>query len=48
MENIMVYPLWAAGLTLLSILAVRLIIAALPVLRLLSKPPAVLAAKHDF
>ena len=48
LENIMIYPLWAAGLTLLSILAVRLIIAALPVLRLLSKPPAVLAAKHDF
>ncbi|MBO5111697.1 MAG: ABC transporter ATP-binding protein [Clostridia bacterium] len=44
----MYYPIWVAGLTLLLILACRLLIAALPVLRLLRQPPAKLAAKYDF
>ncbi len=44
----MIYPLWAVGLTLVSILIVRLVIAILPIIRLLSQPPARLAAKYDF
>ncbi len=45
---VMIYPFWAVGVTLLSIAVVRLLIAVLPVLRLLSQPPAKLAAKYDF
>lgn len=45
---VMIFPLWAAALTLVSILAVRLIIAIVPIIRLLSLPPARLAAKYDF
>ncbi len=44
----MIFPFWAVLLTLLFILLVRLLIAVLPVLRLLAEPPAKLAAKHDF
>ena len=44
----MLFPIEAAGLTLLAILAIRLIYSVLPVLRLLYQPPARLAAKHDF
>ena len=44
----MIYPLWAAGLTLLAIAVIRLALATLPVLRLLRMPPAKLAAKYDF
>ncbi len=44
----MLYPLWAAGLTVVAILIVRLLMAVLPVLRLLSQPPAKLASKYDF
>jgi len=42
------YPIWAAGLTIAAIAVYRLLIAVLPVARLLSKPPARLAAKYDF
>ncbi len=44
----MLFPLPAAGVTLLAILLVRLLFSVLPVLRLLSQPPARLAAKYDF
>ncbi len=44
----MLYPLWAVLITLAAILTVRLLLSVLPVLRLLSKPPAQLAAKYDF
>ncbi len=44
----MIFPLWAAGVTLLAITVVRLIISTLPVLRLLRQPPARLATKYDF
>ncbi len=44
----MMFPFWAVGVTLASILVVRLIIAVLPIMRLLSQPPARLAAKYDF
>jgi len=43
----MVYPIWAAALTLVSILIFELIISVLPTLRLLALPPARLAAKYD-
>ncbi len=44
----MLFPAWAAGVTLAAIFAVRLLLAVIPVLRLLSLPPAKLAAKYDF
>ncbi len=44
----LLYPLWAAGLTLVAIALYRLLAATLPVLRMLSYPPAKLAAKYDF
>lgn len=44
----MIFPLWAAGVTLLAITVVRLIISTLPVLCLLRQPPARLAAKYNF
>ncbi len=44
----MIYPFWAVGVTLISILAVRVLLAVLPVLRLLLKQPARIAAKYDF
>ena len=47
-DKILIYPLWAAGATLLFIGVVRVLIAALPILRLLAMPPAKLASKHDF
>lgn len=43
----MVYPIWAALLTLLAIWIFELIISVLPTLRLLALPPARLAAKYD-
>ena len=43
----MIFPLWAALATLLAIAAFRILVATLPVLRLLSQPPARLAAKYD-
>ena len=46
--NALLYPLWAAALTLLAIALYRLLVATLPVLRLLRLPPARLAAKYDF
>lgn len=42
------YPIWAAGITVAAIAVYRLLIAVIPVARLLSKPPARLAAKYDF
>ncbi len=42
------FPLEAALLTLLAIALYRLLIATVPVLRLLTLPPAKLAAKYDF
>ena len=44
----MYFPVWAAGITLLAILVYRLLVATLPVLRLLGQPPAKLASKYDF
>ncbi len=44
----MLFPLSAVGITLAAILVLRVIFAVLPVLRLLSEPPARLAAKYDF
>ena len=44
----LLFPLWAAGLTLGAIALFRLLVATLPVLRLLHLPPARLAAKYDF
>lgn len=44
----LLFPLWAAGLTLAAIALYRLLVATLPVLRLLHLPPARLAAKYDF
>ena len=44
----MYFPLWAAGLTLAVIAVYRLLVATLPVLRLLGQPPARLASKYDF
>ncbi len=44
----MIFPLWAAAITLLAIMGVRLLVSILPVLRLLRQPPAQLAAKYDF
>ena len=43
----MIYPVWAAALTLVAILVFELIISVLPTLRLLALPPARLAAKYD-
>ena len=43
----MIYPIWAAALTLVAILIFELIISVLPTLRLLALPPARLAAKYD-
>ncbi len=43
----MIYPLWAAALTLVAILIFELVISVLPTLRLLALPPARLAAKYD-
>jgi ABC-type antimicrobial peptide transport system permease subunit len=43
----MIYPVWAAALTLVAILIFELIISVLPTLRLLALPPARLAAKYD-
>ncbi len=45
---VMLFPVSAVLITLAAILTVRLILAVLPVLRLLSLPPARLAAKYDF
>ncbi len=47
-QNALLFPLWAAALTLAVIALYRLLVATLPVLRLLQKPPARLAAKYDF
>ncbi len=47
-EFSMLFPLPAVGITLAAILAVRIIFSVIPVLRLLSEPPARLAAKYDF
>ena len=44
----MIFPLWAAGMTLPAIAIVRLLISILPALRLMRQPPARLAAKYDF
>ena len=44
----MYFPIWAAGLTLGAIALYRLLVAILPVLRLLGQPPARLASKYDF
>ena len=44
----MYYPVWVAALTFLVITVCRLLIAGLPVFRLLRQPPAKLAAKYDF
>ena len=44
----LLFPLWAAALTLAVITLFRLLVATLPVLSLLSQPPARLAAKYDF
>ncbi len=44
----MIFPLWAAGSMVCMILLLRVMIAVLPVFRLLRKPPARLAAKYDF
>ena len=43
----MVYPIWAAAMTLVAILVFELVISVLPTLRLLALPPARLAAKYD-
>ena len=42
------YPLWATALTLLGISLVRIAVAIIPLLKLLSEPPAKLAARYDF
>ena len=44
----LLFPWWAAALTLAAIALYRLLVATLPVLRLLQLPPARLAAKYDF
>ncbi len=44
----MLFPISAVGITLAAILAVRIVFSVVPVLRLLSYPPAKLAAKYDF
>ncbi len=44
----MLFPLSAVGITLLAILAIRIVFSVIPILRLLSQPPARLAAKYDF
>ena len=44
----LLFPLWAAALTFAAITVFRLLVATLPVLSLLSQPPARLAAKYDF
>ena len=44
----LLFPWWAAALTLAVIALYRLLVATLPVLRLLQLPPARLAAKYDF
>ncbi len=44
----MLFPFPAAIATLLLILIIRILFSVLPVLRLLAKPPARLAAKYDF
>ena len=44
----LLFPLWAAALTLAAITIFRLLVATLPVLSLLAQPPARLAAKYDF
>ncbi len=41
------FPLWAAALTLLAISIIRITVAIFPLMRILSKPPAKLAAKYD-
>ncbi len=46
--TVLIFPLWTAALTLGVIAAVRVLVAVLPVLRLLRLPPAQLAAKYDF
>ncbi len=43
----MIYPWWAALITILLTVLFQLIISILPVLRLLSKPPARLASRRD-
>ena len=43
-----IYPLWAAVLTVAVISVFRLIVAILPLIRMLHMPPAKLAAKYDF
>ncbi len=47
-EFSMMFPISAGIATVLAILAIRLLFSILPILRLLTKPPARLAAKHDF
>ncbi len=44
----LIYPTSAMLITLITILAVRLLISVMPVIRLLYKPPAILAGKYDF
>ncbi len=48
LEIDLVFDLSTMCITLLSILTVNLLLGVLPILRLLSKPPARLAAKYDF
>ena len=43
-----IYPVWAAVATLAAISLLRLIVAVIPLLRMLTMPPARLAAKYDF
>ena len=47
-DTVIEYPLWAATITFLGIAILRVLIAVLPLFRLLKMPPARLANKFDF
>ncbi len=48
LEFSMIFPPAAVGMTLLAILAVRLLFSVLPIIKLLFEPPAKIASKYDF
>ncbi|MBR7101175.1 MAG: ABC transporter ATP-binding protein/permease [Clostridia bacterium] len=48
LEQMLIFPWWAALLTFAAILGIRLIFALIPIFTLNRKPPARLAADYDF